>query len=388
MDLKIPHGRRLATLTCLCLIVLVGVLIYNFLFYPSPVLIGFSAQLTGSGAELGVQERNGVLLGIHDINAAGGIHGRPVELLIRDDRGTPDGAVAADRDLINNNVVAIIGHATSGQTIAGLTVTEPAGIVMISPTTSTADLSGKDDHFFRVLQSLDNRARGLARHIFHDRNLTRLAVLYDTDNTAYAASYRSKFDEYFRGEGGTVGINVNFSSKTQPDFTPLIGMVRQENPDGLLIIATDSDTAMIAQRSRIMGWNVPLFTSAWAQTATLIINGGPAVEGMELEQSFPMNSQDPAYLTFHEKYTAKYGNVPAFGAVYGYESVQVLAAALRTCHGSSIGLKDALLSIRGFPGLSDTISFDRYGDVQRPSYIGAVRNGTFVDITAIDNGEL
>jgi branched-chain amino acid transport system substrate-binding protein len=387
MELKKQHRTVLLILICLFVVAALGIILYGVFFHPAPVRIGFSAQLTGPGAELGVQERNGVQLAVRDINAAGGICGRPVELLVRDDRGTPDGAQAADRDLITSQVVAIIGHATSGQTLAGLKVTEPAGLVMISPTTSTAALSGRDDTFFRVLQSLVERARGLARHICRDRNLTRLAVIYDSDNAAYAESYRSTFEDAYRGAGGTILTDVNFSSESQPDFAPLLAAIRDKNPDCLLIIATDSDTAMIAQRTRIQGWDLPLFTSAWAQTTTLIARGGPAVEGMELEQSFPMNSQDPEYLSFREKFTAAYGTVPAFGAVYGYESAQVLSAALKKTGCSSRGLKGALLSVTDYPGLSDTISFDQYGDVRRPSYLGAVRNGTFMDIAKIPPGE-
>ena len=112
------------------------------------IRIGFVAQLTGVQAELGVQERNGVQLAMEKINAKGGIGGRPVELVVRDDLGTPEGARAADRDLIEAGVVAIIGHATSGQTMVGLSVTNPARVVMLSPTATTPELSGLDDFFF------------------------------------------------------------------------------------------------------------------------------------------------------------------------------------------------------------------------------------------------
>jgi branched-chain amino acid transport system substrate-binding protein len=387
MDPKTPQRKAVIIIILLSVVAGAGILLYSGFFSHQSIRVGFSAQLTGSGAELGVQERNGVQLAVNDINAAGGVNGRPIELLIRDDLGTPGGAKAADRDLINNHVVAIIGHATSGQSLAGLEVTEPAGMVMISPTTSTAALSGKEDLFFRVLQTLVERARGLARHTYHDRNLTRLAVIYDTDNAAYVESYRSNFGDEYRKQGGVIVAEVNFSSKTQPDFAPLLSVIRSENPDGLLIIATDSDTAMIAQRARIMGWQVPLFTSAWAQTGTLITQGGPAVEGLELEQSFPMNSHAPAYLEFKKRFASAYGIDPAFGAVYGYESVKVLALALKSTGGTSTGLPESLLAIKNFSGLSDAFSFDRYGDVQRPYYLGAVRNATFVDIASVSPGE-
>lgn len=123
-----------------------------------PVRMGFVAQLTGIQAELGVQERNGVQMVVEEINAAGGVAGRPIELIVQDDLGTPEGAQAADHELIKAGVVAIIGHATSGQTVAGLAVTNPAHVVMLSPTASTPELSGQDDYFFRIAQTLAPRA--------------------------------------------------------------------------------------------------------------------------------------------------------------------------------------------------------------------------------------
>ncbi|CAG0964133.1 partial Leucine-, isoleucine-, valine-, threonine-, and alanine-binding protein, partial [Anaerolineae bacterium] len=121
-----------------------------------PIRVGFVAQLTGVQAELGVQERNGVQLAVEEINAAGGIAGRPIELIVQDDLGTPEGAQAADRELIGAGVVAIVGHATSAQTISGLAVTNPARIVMLSPTATTPELSGLDDYFFRIGYSLSD----------------------------------------------------------------------------------------------------------------------------------------------------------------------------------------------------------------------------------------
>lgn len=387
MDLEKPKRHAVIFIIILCVVIGTCIIIYSGFFNNQPIRVGFSAQLTGTQAELGVQERNGVQMAANEINAAGGIHGHPIELIIRDDRGTPEGAKAADLDLIANNVVAIIGHATSGQTLAGLEVTEPAHVVMISPTTSTAALSGKDDLFFRVLQSLVERARGLARHVYVDRNGTCIAVIYDTDNAAYVESYRSNFGDGYRQLGGSIVSEVNFSSKAKPDFAPLLAQIRSGNPDGLLIIATDSDTALIAQRARLMDWKIPLYTSAWAQTGTLITNGGPAVEGLELEQSFPMNSQAPAFLAFKKRFASLYGTDPAFGAVYGYESVKVLAAALEKTGRTSVGLPDALRATKNFTGLADTFSIDKYGDVQRSYYLGAIHNGTYVDLISVNPNE-
>ena len=299
------------------------------------------------------------------------------------------GQKPVDRDLINRSVVAIIGPATSGQALAGLEVTNPARMVMLSPTVSSPVFSGKDDYFFTIVVTSPVRAHAFAQHIFQSRNVTRIAVIYDTDNAAYTQAYLESFTEKYQPLGGIVVAQANFSSKTQPDFAPLVSQVRAGNPDGLLIIATDSDTALIAQRARVMGWQVPLFTSAWAQTETLITNGGLAVEGMEIEQVFPLTSQEPDYLDFKTRYETRFGQSPSFGATYGFESMKVLAAALQKTGGKAGGLKQALLGIQNFKGLIDSFSFDQYGDVVRPFYIGSIHDGKYRDYRRLStNGVL
>ncbi|MFH1154895.1 MAG: ABC transporter substrate-binding protein [Pseudomonadota bacterium] len=347
------------------------------------VPIGFAAQLTGVQAELGVQERNGVQLAMEDINASGGIAGRPAVLVVRDDLGTPEGARSAARDLVAAGVLAIIGHATSELTIAGLTVTNPARVVMISPTASAPELGGKDDYFFRVSFNLVNRADALARHVLLSRGITRLAVVYNTDNTAYSKAYLEAFQATYQALGGTLTAEVGFSSRVQPDFTPLVIGLRTENPGGLLMIAADNDTAMIAQRTRLMHWAVPLFATAWSQTETLLHSGGQAVEGLELEIATSPTGNSPGFLDFTRRYRERYGHPASFGAALGYETAKMLATALQETGARADGLKQALEGIRNFKGLNDTLSMDRYGDVVRPFHLGVVRNGKYDLVTSL-----
>lgn len=351
------------------------------------IKVGFVAQLTGVQAELGVQERNGVQMAVEEINAAGGVDGRPIELVVRDDLGKPEGAQTANRELINVGVVAIIGHATSGQTMAGLAVTNPAKVVMLSPTATTPKLSGLDDFFFRTLHNLTGRARALAQHICQVRKITRVAIIFDADNADYTKAYQEAFADRYQSLGGMMTADTGFSSRAQPDFTPMVAQLRASNPDGLLIIAADIDTALIAQRTRLMGWTIPLFTSSWAQTETLVNNGGQAVEGLELEIAIAVGDQAPDYLNFKTQYQARFGQSPSFGAVLGYEAARVMATALQKTGGEAEGLRQALLSIKNFKGLADTFSFDRYGDVVRPFYMGVIHNGKYVDIMASEPTE-
>jgi branched-chain amino acid transport system substrate-binding protein len=348
-----------------------------------PIRVGFVAQLTGVQAELGVQERNGVQLAVAEINTAGGVGGRLIELIVQDDQGTPEGARVADRELMKSDVVAIIGHATSAQTVAGLTVTNPAHVVMLSPSASTSELSGRDDYFFRIAETVVTRAHKFVRHIFQGRKIDRVAVIYDTDNAAYTKAYLESFVDDFQSLGGQVVAETAFSSKAQPDFARLLAQVRVSNPAGLLIIAADIDTALLAQQTRLMDWPVALFTTSWAQTETLINNGGRAVEGLEVEVTGILASQSPDYLDFKKHYQSKFGRVPSFGATLGYETAKVLAVALQKTGGKAQGLAQALIGIKNFKGLNETYSFDKFGDVDRGAQLGVIRDGKYVGIELV-----
>jgi len=360
--------------------VVVGILGLSFLgcTKKEPIRIGFVADLTGKQAELGVQERNGVQLALEKVNAAGGIKGRPIELIIRDDLGNPDGAKKADQELIDSGVVAIIGHATSGQTIAGLQVTNPAHILMLSPSSSTPDLSGTFEYFMRVYPNFADSAKGFAKHIYQNRKLTKLAILYDIDNAAYAPKYGSIFADKYRSLGGVLVGEIGFSATAKTDFNPILSELRANNAEGILIITSDVDAAMIVQRTRLIGWQVPLFASAWAQTATLIYSGGQNVEGMEIEEAYAFNSQSPDFLDFKRLYQDRFGQLPSFGATFGYETAMVLSSSLEKTNGDSLGLRQAILEKKDFKGLIDSFSFNEDGDVVRPFYLSVIRDNQFI----------
>ena len=132
-----------------------------------------------------------------------------------------------------------------------------------------------------------------------------------------------------------------------------------------------------------MGWPIPLFTTAWAQTETLINHGGQAVEGLEIEIVTNLNRPTPDYLDFKTRFKGRFGQVPSFGAVNGYEAATVLAIALKKTGGKAHGLTQALKGIKNFKGLTDTFDMNRYGDAIRPFNLATIRDGIYVDIEAI-----
>ena len=361
-------------------IIICAILIFSGCSHDKNIKIGFSAQLTGNESELGIQERNGIEIAIDEINKYGGINGKELKLIVKDDLGTQEGAKKANEELINDGVVAIIGHATSAQTMFGLEIAEKNKMIMISPTASTQELSDIDDYFFRVVTSNKSRAEAFSDRIYNLRNIKKLAILYNTDNINYSKTYLDVFEKSYMEYGGKIIKKLSFSSKVENDFKLMIGAIGELKPDGILIIANDFDTAFIVQTIRLNDLNTPLFTSAWAQTETLISHGGKAVEGLEVEIVYPQDKNNSKYSSFKQVFLDRFGKNPSFGASFGYESVYVLKNGLEITNGKKEGLKEALLAIKTYKGLIDEYSFNKYGDVERKFYFSRIENGEFVTI--------
>lgn len=375
---------RKSQITLASLVVLFAALVLVWRFYDGshdagPIAVGVAVTLTGNNAELGIQARNGIGLALEDFNAKGGIDGRPVELVVRDDEGTPEGAAATCSFLAERDVAAIIGHSTSSQTMAGLKVTDPRGIVMISPTASTDALSGNDDFFFRVVDVSVSRAAVLGRHILVDRGCATMAIVYDTVNKAFTSSFSDALRSDFEAAGGRVVEIIPFESSASPDLLAITAKLANAAPDAICIVASDINTALVSQRIRLAGLEAPLFTSSLAFTPHLISHGGSAVEGISTVQSLWVSDDNPEYRPFLKRYRESYGEAAAFGAIFGYEAAMILFEALVQTRGTGgEPLKKALLDMEARRVLTEPISFDKFGDVSRPYSLLKVKGGKFV----------
>jgi branched-chain amino acid transport system substrate-binding protein len=344
----------------------------------STLPVGFAGPLTGPYSDLGVHGRNGAQLAAEEIDAAGGVAGRRLELRVRDDFGTDEGAIQADAELIRAGVRAIVGHMTSSQSVAAMPQMEAAGMVLLSPTASTPELSGIRDHFFRVQPSTDAAAEALARYAVRDLGLTRMAVVMDMGNPAYAEPFHRHFARTFAALGGSLDPPAILDSRDVPDWEVVALALAERDREGVLVVLSARDLAALAQALSARGLNARLFSSGWAMTEDLLQMGGRTVENIVFSGHTFQDMETPALRAFRERYRARFGHAPSFAAAYAYDALRVLARALERTRGRRAGLPEALTGIRDFPGLHWPISIDEYGDTRSPMFITAVRDGRFV----------
>ena len=343
---------------------------------PEPIPLGFVGGVSGRVADLGLSGRDGALFAIEQHNAAGGIDGRLVQLLVRDDHQDPDAARRAVTDLIDRDVAAVIGPMTSAMAMATVPLVDRHRLLMVSPTVTTSRLTGKDDFFFRVIGTTREYARENAGYQYRI-GIRRVAAVLDAGNAAYSRDWMADYRQAFEQLGGTVVAELEFVSSSGVDFLALARQLLDYRADGILVIANSLDAALICQQIRKLDREVRLAASEWAATERLISLGGRAVEGIIIAQFFDRADPSPAYQRFRAAYQQRYGRDPGFEDLAGYDAANVVLEALaRRPDGHH--LKQVMLDIGRFRGAQGWVEIDRFGDSHRPTYVTTVRDGRFV----------
>lgn len=354
---------------------LLGALIPSCQGSKEPLRIGFVGALTGRYSDLGVSGRDGVILAVEEINQKGGLLGRPVTLLTRDDRQDPQAAVEADKELIASGVIAIIGHMTSAMSMASLPIVNSTRTVMISPTTSSPLLSGQKDFFFRVYEPIDKEVLELAEWIFDQKKITRMAVLYDLGNKAFALDYAERFEKAYRARGGQVLISIGTNASSTKEVLRGAERLQDFEIPAVLIIHNALDTLLLIETLRKAGWAGTLFASPWSMTKEILDQGSIIADGLHSIVPFLPDHPSPVYQNFRNSFLQRFNREPDFPALFGYEAAQVLFRAYEKARAPGKALAEAILEIRELEGLQSKIVMDEFGDPKRKKYPVVMRKG-------------
>ncbi|MDA8141903.1 MAG: ABC transporter substrate-binding protein [Desulfobacteraceae bacterium] len=341
-----------------------------------PIQIGFIAGLSGRVADLGVPGRNGAMLAVEQINVAGGIHGRPVTLLARDDQQNTETAQNAVAELLSQKVQVIIGPMTSNMAIAVLPVINTSPAILVSPTVATTDLSGKDDHFIRVIGVTTDYAQRNARYQVEKLGLLKTAVIYDRNNAAYSESWLRDFRKTLEGLGGTIVRMRPYRSSDETVFLEMVMDLLSSKPDNLLIIANAVDAALICQQVRKVAPKLPITMSEWASTERFIELAGKASENVYVSQFLNRDDTSERYLKFRTAYMRRFGQEPGFAGVAGYDAASVVLEAMARQRMDQ-SLKNTIIGIGEFHCLQQWIKIDRFGDAERKNYLSVIHNGQY-----------
>ncbi|MDR0551888.1 MAG: ABC transporter substrate-binding protein [Spirochaetaceae bacterium] len=321
------------------------------------VKIGGVFPLSGDVAVYGVDCRNGILLAIDEINNAGGIGGKKVELISEDDEGNPEKTVNAYKKLTTKDKVKmVIGSLTSGCTIAITELAQTQKVVQIAPAATNPAVTNAGDFIFRTCYT--DPFQGTVGGLFAARDLAaqKGAVLYDVGND-YSTGLMDNFVKAFEAEGGIMVAKESYN-KGDVDFNAQITKVKAAAPDVVYLPDYYSTVSLIAKQLRAQGVNTPIVgADGWDG---LTENAGDEVLNGFYSNHYAADSTDGKVLNFVNNYKAMFNStVPTGFAALGYDSMYLLKDAMVKANTTqdSVAIKDALAATNG-SYLTGNLSFD------------------------------
>lgn len=340
-----------------------------------PIPIGLAGPFADP---VGEPMRAAARLAVQEINAAGGIDGRPLELVERDDRGDADSAVSVAADLYRSRVVAVIGHLYSSQTLAAAPVynggTNP--VVALSPSSSAPQVADAGPWTFRLCPSDDAHGAALARWIRQRLDLARGAVLYLNDD--YGRGIRVTFEREFTRLGGTVVSSDPYLTDPLEVDAYLDRLVAQGTAQFLVIAGNGAEGRTILAGLRARGSAIPVLGGDGLEG---IEAAGPTADGVFYTTAYLVSEPSERNRRFVEAYRRAAGGAPPNQpAAAAYDAVYLLRDVIARGGAKRDQVRRTLAEVgtgsRPFPGVTGPILFDANGDVPAGLVsMGVVRGG-------------
>jgi len=347
------------------------------------IKIGMVTPLTGPGAFSGQLQSNGAKLAVAEVNGAGGVLGRPIELVIEDDQTTNPGAVLAFSKLAgDSDIPAFLGPIRSTQVHAiAPDVLKLGKPVMFGGTDPVLTHMG-NLWLFRFRPNDTYSARVIADFGTNTLGKKKWAIVHSTD--AFGTSGMKYLTESLKSLGVNPVLVQGYTNNSQ-DFTPVALALKQSGAEVMGSYMTfEADVGILAKQIRQLGVDIAWVGSPSNATTNALKLGGPALYGTYAVADFNRDS-GPAAKDFAAKYEAAYKVAPDIFASWAYDAVHLLAVALNNAKGvEPEKIRAAILEVNGYQGAEGTYKFDKNGDGLHGYNIIKNDNGTITFDKHID----
>ncbi len=340
-----------------------------------PQQLGFIGTLSGKYSDIGLEVLEGVQLAIQEVNEQGGVKGRLIELVVKDDGGKSDQAIGAANSLLKQGIGTIIGPNLSSVAVKLVPWCTEHNMLLVSPTVSTSILAGIDDSLIRVIPHNGyHSAKSMAEFVKNKMQLDSGVILYDQNNAAYAEDI-VVHTENALAELGVESESYPFNVGKNFDYGAMVSETVSAEIDFVYLISSALDSAMFCWQLKKQQRESAILIRGWALTDEFYRVGNEAAEGVILlTSSIPLQKTE-VLNEFSLKMQGRTPRKVGKFMVYGYEAAQVVLTSLVSDSGN---LKQTILSIKTFQGLQDEFVIDRFGDVQRPVFSVRIEKGKTV----------
>lgn len=345
----------------------------------SPIKIGYFGDLSGPTFNFGKSAYNGVIMAADEINQAGGINGRKIDIVIEDDRGSPEVAAQLTAKLIDQDkVIAIIAGGTSGISRAAAPKAQSSHVPLISPSSTDPAVTQTGDYIFRACFVDSFQGEVMASFAANTLKAQKAAILFDF-NSPYGRGLTEYFELSFAKLGGLIVTKQSYT-QGDADFKGQLSSIRLAEPDVIYIPGYYGDVAVIAKQARMLGLTQPLLGGDGWDAPELWQLGGDALNGAYISTHYSIDDPSPPIQAFVESYKQRYGNLlPDAHAALAYDASRLLADAITRAGTTDSGkLREELAQTKNFAGVTGVISMDGDRNAVKPAVVLKLQDVKFI----------
>jgi len=345
--------------------------------------VGEVGSFTGDTATFGISTHQGIELATKELNAAGGVLGKQVEIIKYDNQGKEEEAATATNRLITqHNVVAVLGEVASKRSIAMAPIAQRNKVPMISPSSTNPEVTTKGDYIFRVCFIDPFQGAVMARFAFNELKARNVAILRDVGQD-YSVGLANAFEKTFKELGGKIVVDQSYTEK-DVDFKAQLTSIRGYKPDAIFVPGYYTQAGLIARQAKELGLKMPLMGGDGWDSPKLFEIGGKALEGSYISNHYSPDNTSEVVQNFIRKFKEAYGVIPDGLAAQGYDAALVLFDAIKRANTTeSQALRDALAATKDFQGVTGLITIDENRNASKSAVVLKVEGGAFKFVSSM-----
>ena len=350
------------------------------------IKVGVNLELTGTVAAYGNAENNGVKLAVQEINKAGGVDGKKIELVTKDNKSeNAEASTAATNLAIQSQVNAMIGPATSGAVAAASLNAQKTGVPLLTPSGTQDDLTldtvdGVKKYVFRTTFQDSFQGQVLAQYAYSNLNAKKVVLYYD-NSSDYAKGIAEEFKKKYQGD---IVTTATFASGDK-DFQSALTKIKNLDYDAIVMPGYYTETGIITKQARDMGISVPILGPDGFSDDSFADLAGKAnansvyyVSGYSTKTALSDKAND-----FIKAYKAKYGSEPNMFAALSYDSVYMIAKAAEGAK-TSIDIANNLAELKDFDGVTGKMTIDKKHNPIKTALMVIMKDGAEVSADPVE----
>ena len=339
------------------------------------VKIGVFMSTTGTTANFGISSVNGIKMAADEINKAGGINGKQVELLVQDDRSdASEAATIVTKFVTQDQVNAVIGEVARSRSLAAAPIAQNAKIPMLTPSSTNPEVTKKGDFIFRSCFIDPYQGAAIAQFAAKTLGAKTAAIMVDRKND-YSTGLEKVITETFTKMGGKMVATQSYQEGDQ-DFNAQLTSLKGTNPEVIFVPGYYNDVGLIAKQARDKGITVPLIGGDGWDSEQLYKIGGTALNGSYFTNHYSPFDTAPNVVKFVNDYKSRYNSTPDALAATAYDAANIMFDAIKRSKSlSGPDIRDALAATNAFPGVTGTVTFNKQRDAVKPIVMIEIKDG-------------